>query len=65
MPKTKKKKTHNKKTRRNIKKKPTKRKVQFGNSFRCVPVDEKNKHQGKIINIDGESMVVIKEKTTF
>ena len=65
MKKTKKKKTRNRKTRKNIKKNPPKRKVQFGNSFRCVPVDEKNKHKGKIIDIDGESMVVIKEKTTF
>lgn len=64
MPKTRKKKQQNKKTRKNIKK-PPKRKVQFGNSFRCVPVNEKNRNKGKIINIDGDPMVVIKEKTTF
>ena len=33
MPKTKKKKTRNRKTRKNIKKNPPKRKVQFGNSL--------------------------------
>ena len=61
--KTRNKKVHHKKTRKKERKKE--KKVKFGNSFRCIPVTKKNKDKGKIINIDGESMVVIKEKTTF
>ena len=61
--KTRNKRVHHKKTRKKERKKE--KKVKFGNSFRCIPATNKNKDKGKIINIDGETMVVIKEKTTF
>tara|TARA_Y100000389_G_C17347522_1_gene456627 strand:+ start:359 stop:565 length:207 start_codon:yes stop_codon:yes gene_type:complete len=61
----KKRKSHNKTRKREKKENKKEKKVKFGNSFRCIPATEKNKDKGKIINIDGESMVVIKEKTTF
>ena len=55
-------KTRKKEIKRERKKEKT---VKFGNSFRCIPATKKNKDKGKIINIDGETMVVIKEKTAF
>jgi hypothetical protein len=61
--KTRNKKVRHKKTRKKVRIKE--KKVKFGNSFRCIPATKKNKDKGKIINIDGESMVIIKEKTTF
>lgn len=61
--KTRNKKIRHKKTRKKERKKE--KKVKFGNSFRCVPANNKNKDKGKIINIDGDPMVVIKEKTSF
>ena len=61
--KTRNKKVHHKKTRKKERKKE--KKVKFGNSFRCIPATTKNKDKGKIISIDGESMVIIKEETTF
>jgi len=65
--KTRNKKTTHKKTLKKQRKKERKKekKVKFGNSFRCIPATIKNKYKGKIINIDGETMVVIKEKTAF
>tara|TARA_Y100001980_G_C14531114_1_gene307108 strand:- start:1347 stop:1550 length:204 start_codon:yes stop_codon:yes gene_type:complete len=63
--KTRNKKVHHKKTRKKERKKVKEKKVKFGNSFRCIPVTDQNKDKGKIVNIDGESMVIIKEKTTF
>ena len=61
--KTRNKKVRHKKTRKKERKKEGK--VKFGDSFRCVPTNVKNKNKGQIINIDGETMVIIKEKTTF
>lgn len=61
--KTRNKKVRHKKTRK--KERNKEKKVKFGNSFRCIPATKKNKDKGKIINIDGETMVVIKEKTAF
>ena len=63
------------KTKRNKKKEKSKTKrnkiikkqkrVKFGNTYRCVPANEKNKNNGKIITIDGEIMVITKESTTY
>ena len=53
------------KTRKRPQKKVKQKKVQFGNSFRCVPANEKNKNSGKLVTIDGDLMVITKEKTNF
>ena len=44
------------------KQKPKKGKhVKFGNTYRCVPANNSNKNNGKLITIDGDVMVVTKE----
>ena len=41
------------------------KKVNFGYSYRCIPVTNENMNKGKIITIDSEKMVVIKENTNY
>lgn len=57
----------NSKVKKNKTKKRQKRekKVNFGCSYRCIPVTKENINKGKIITIDNEKMVVIKEKTNY
>ena len=53
------------KTKKGQKKEKKEKKVNFGYSYRCIPVTNENMNKGKIITIDSEKMVVIKENTNY